>query len=171
MISAGNFLVFYLGLETASVPMAALVAFDKYNNKAAEAGAKYILLAVFASSISLFGISLIYGSTGTLYFNDLPALITGTPLQILAFVFFAVGLFFKISLVPFHLWAADVYEGAQTNITSYLSVISKGSAVFVLFTLLVKVFASLITEWQTNLWILAVLSITIAIYLPFGKKI
>jgi NADH-quinone oxidoreductase subunit N len=170
MISAGNFLVFYLGLETASVPMAALVAFDKYNNKAAEAGAKYILLAVFASSISLFGISLIYGSTGTLYFNDLPALITGTPLQILAFVFFAVGLFFKISLVPFHLWAADVYEGAQTNITSYLSVISKGSAVFVLFTLLVKVFASLITEWQPILWILAVLSITIANLFAIRQK-
>jgi len=79
-------------------------------------------------------------------------------------------LFFKISLVPFHLWAADVYEGAQTNITSYLSVISKGSAVFVLFTLLIKVFASLITEWQPILWILAVLSITIANLFAIRQK-
>ncbi len=162
MISSGNFLMFFIGLETASIPMATLVAFDKYNRKSAEAGAKYILSAVFASSISVFGMSLIYGSTGTLYFADLATLITGTPLQIMAFVFFVVGLFFKISLVPFHLWTADVYEGAQTNITSYLSVISKGSAVFVLFTLLVKVFGHLIGQWQPILYGMAIASITVA---------
>lgn len=170
MISSGNFLLFFIGLETASIPMAALVAFDKYKNNAAEAGAKYILSAVFASSISVFGISLIYGSTGTVYFSDLATLITGTPLQIMAFVFFAVGLFFKISLVPFHLWTPDVYEGAQTNITSYLSVISKGSAVFVLFTLLVKVFGNLIDQWQPILWGLAVISITIANIFAIRQK-
>jgi NADH-quinone oxidoreductase subunit N len=162
MISSGHFLMFFIGLETASIPMATLVAFDKYKRKSAEAGAKYILSAVFASSISLFGMSLIYGSTGTLYFSDLATLITGTPLQIMAFVFFSVGLFFKISLVPFHLWTADVYEGAQTNITSYLSVISKGSAVFVLFTLLVKVFGNLAAQWQPILYGLAIVSITVA---------
>jgi len=162
MISAGNFLMFFIGLETASIPMATLVAFDKYNKKSAEAGAKYILSAVFASSISLFGMSLIYGTTGTLYFNDIAPLFTGTPLQLLAFVLFSVGLFFKISLVPFHLWTPDVYEGAQTNITSYLSVISKGAAVFVLFTLLVKVFVHIIADWQPILYGLAVVSITIA---------
>ena len=162
MISSGNFLMFFIGLETASIPMATLVAFDKYNHKSAEAGAKYILSAVFASSISLFGMSLIYGSTGTLYFNDLATLITGSPLQIMAFVFFLVGLFFKISLVPFHLWTPDVYEGAQTNVTSYLSVISKGAAVFVLFTLLIKVFGNLITQWQPIMYGLAVVSITVA---------
>ncbi|HLP04102.1 MAG TPA: NADH-quinone oxidoreductase subunit N, partial [Paludibacter sp.] len=79
-----------------------------------------------------------------------------------AFVFFAVGLFFKISLVPFHLWTPDVYEGSQTNITSYLSVISKGAAVFVLFTLLIKVFGNLVTQWQPILYGLAVVSITLA---------
>lgn len=162
MISSGHFLMFFIGLETASIPMATLVAFDKYNRKAAESGAKYILSAVFASSISVFGMSLIYGSTGTLYFADLATLITGTPLQIMAFVFFAVGLFFKISLVPFHLWTPDVYEGSQTNITSYLSVISKGAAVFVLFTLLIKVFGNLVTQWQPILYGLAVVSITLA---------
>ena len=162
MISSGNFLMFFIGLETASIPMATLVAFDKHNRKAAESGAKYILSAVFASSISVFGMSLIYGSTGTLYFNDLATLITGTPLQIMAFVFFSVGLFFKISLVPFHLWTPDVYEGAQTNITSYLSVISKGSAVFVLFTILIKVFGHLVGQWQPILYGLAVVSITVA---------
>ena len=162
MISAGHFLMFFIGLETASIPMATLVAFDKYSRKSAEAGAKYILSAVFASSISVFGMSLIYGSTGTLYFTDLATLITGTPLQILAFVLFAVGLFFKISLVPFHLWTPDVYEGSQTNITSYLSVISKGAAVFVLFTLLIKVFGHMAAQWQPILYGLAVVSITVA---------
>lgn len=163
MISSGNFLLFFIGLETASIPMAALVAFDKNNRKAAESGAKYIFSAVFASSISLFGISLIYGSTGTVYFSDLATIMTNAnPMQVMAFVFFAVGLFFKISLVPFHLWTPDVYEGAQTNITSYLSVISKGSAVFVLFTLLVKVFGNLIDQWQPILWVLTVISITVA---------
>jgi NADH-quinone oxidoreductase subunit N len=163
MISSGNFLLFFIGLETASIPMAALVAFDKNNRKAAESGAKYIFSAVFASSISLFGISLIYGSTGTVYFSDLAMIMTNAnPMQVMAFVFFAVGLFFKISLVPFHLWTPDVYEGAQTNITSYLSVISKGSAVFVLFTLLVKVFGNLIDQWQPILWVLTVISITVA---------
>jgi NADH-quinone oxidoreductase subunit N len=84
------------------------------------------------------------------------------PLQVMAFVFFVVGLFFKISLVPFHLWTPDVYEGAQTNVTSYLSVISKGSAVFVLFTLLVKVFGNLVEQWQPILWVVTVISITVA---------
>ena len=170
MISSGNFLMFFIGLETASIPMATLVAFDKYNKKSAEAGAKYILSAVFASSISLFGISLIYGTTGTLYFNDIAAVFAGTPLQLMAFVFFAVGLFFKISLVPFHLWTPDVYEGAQTNITSYLSVISKGAAVFVLFTLLVKVFANIISDWQPILYGLAVVSITVANVFAIRQK-
>ena len=99
MISAGNFLLFFIGLETASIPMAVLSAFDKYKHQSAEAGAKYILSATFASGLSLYGISLIYGTVGTLYFADIPAGISGNPLQYMAFGFFIVGLFFKISLV------------------------------------------------------------------------
>lgn len=170
MISSNNFLLFFIGLEMASIPMATLVAFEKYKHNSAEAGAKYILSAVFASGISLFGISLIYGSTGTLYFSDLATLISGTPFQLMAFVFFVVGLFFKISLVPFHLWTPDVYEGAQTNITSYLSVISKGAAVFVLFTLLIKVFGNLIYSWQPILYGLSVISITVANVFAIRQK-
>jgi len=162
MMSAGHFLMFFIGIETASIPMATLVAFNKYNHKSAEAGAKYILTSVFASGISLFGISMIYGATGTLYFDDLATQLTAGPLQLMALVFFAVGLFFKISLVPFHLWTPDVYEGAPTSITSYLSVISKGSAVFVLFTIFVKVFGNMIEQWQTILYGIIVISITLA---------
>ena len=162
MISAGHFLMFFIGLEMASIPMAALVAFDKYRHHSAEAGAKYILTALFSSALSLFGLSMIYGTCGTLYFNDLPSLIIGEPLQIMALVFFFSGMGFKISLVPFHLWTADVYEGAPSVVTAYLSVVSKASAAFVLFTILIKVFAPMIADWQELLYWTIIASITIA---------
>ena len=162
MISAGHFLMFFIGLETASIPMAALVAFDKYRHHSAEAGAKYILTALFSSGLLLYGISLIYGTVGTLYFADVPAHLDGSPLQIMAFVFFFSGMGFKISLVPFHLWTADVYEGAPSTVTAYLSVISKGSAAFVLMTILIKVFAPMVEQWQEVLYWVIIASITIA---------
>ena len=162
MISAGHFLMFFIGLETASIPMAALVAFDKYRHHSAEAGAKYILSALFSSGLLLYGISLIYGSVGTLYFADVPAHLEGNPLQIMAFVFFLAGMGFKISLVPFHLWTADVYQGAPSTVTAYLSVVSKGSAAFVLMTMLIKVFAPMTDQWQTALYWLIIDSITLA---------
>lgn len=162
MISAGHFLMFFLGLELASIPMACLVAFDKYKHHSAEAGAKYILSAMFSSGLMLYGISFLYGTVGTLYFADMPQALVGTPLQVLALVFFFSGLGFKISLVPFHLWTADVYQGAPTTVTSYLSVVSKGAAVFALMTILVKVFALMVVEWQTLLYIIIIASITLA---------
>lgn len=162
MISAGHFLMFFIGLETASIPMAALVAFDKYRHHSAEAGAKYILTALFSSGLLLYGLSLIYGTVGTLYFADIPARLIGDPLQIMAFVFFFSGMGFKISLVPFHLWTADVYEGAPSTVTAYLSVISKGSAAFVLMTILIKVFAPMVEQWQEVLYWVIIASITIA---------
>ena len=165
MISAGHFLMFFIGLETASIPMAALVAFDKYRHHSAEAGAKYILTALFSSGLLLYGISLIYGSVGTLYFADIPAHLDGNPLQIMAFVFFFSGMGFKISLVPFHLWTADVYEGAPSTVTAYLSVISKGSAAFVLMTILYKVFAPMVVQWKR---LMAFSSISQAGYIMLG---
>ena len=162
MISAGHFLMFFIGLETASIPMAALVAFDKYRHHSAEAGAKYILTALFSSGLLLYGISLIYGTVGTLYFADVPAHLDGSPLQIMAFVFFFSGMGFKISLVPFHLWTADVYEGAPSTVTAYLSVISKGAAAFVLMTILYKVFAPMAVQWQEVLYWVIIASITLA---------
>ena len=162
MISAGHFLMFFIGLETASIPMAALVAFDKYRHHSAEAGAKYILTALFSSGLLLYGLSLIYGTVGTLYFADIPAHLTGEPVQIMAFVFFFAGMGFKISLVPFHLWTADVYEGAPSTVTAYLSVISKGSAAFVLMTILIKVFAPMVEQWQEVLYWVIIASITLA---------
>ncbi|MCB6971454.1 MULTISPECIES: NADH-quinone oxidoreductase subunit N [Butyricimonas] len=170
MISAGNFLMFFIGLETASIPMACLAAFDKYKQKSAEAGAKYILTAVFASGLSLYGISLIYGTTGTLYFEDIPAGLNGSLIQLMAFVFFFVGLGFKLSLVPFHQWTPDVYEGAPTSVTAYLSVISKGSSAFVFMAILYKVFAPLANEWQSILYWIIIASITLANFFALRQQ-
>ncbi len=162
MISSGHFLLFFIGLETASIPMACLVAFDKYKNNSAEAGAKYILSAIFSSGLLLYGLSLIYGTTGTLYFADIPAALNGSPLQIMAFILFFVGMGFKLSLVPFHLWTADVYQGAITPVTSYLSSVSKASAAFVLMAILIKVFAPIMAQWQAVLYGIIIVTITVA---------
>ncbi|MDU1905494.1 MAG: NADH-quinone oxidoreductase subunit N [Dysgonomonas sp.] len=170
MISAGNFLLFYIGLETASLPVAALVAFDKYRHNSAEAGAKYIFNAIFSSALMLFGISFIYGGCGTLYFADIFQSIYSTPLLIMALIFFLSGLFFKISLVPFHLWAPDTYQGAPTNVTLYLSTISKGAAVFALIIILYRVFPALVNIWQPAIWILILLTITIGNLFAIRQK-
>ena len=170
MVSSGSFLLFFLGLETASVPMACLVAFDKWKKKSAEAAAKYILVATFSSGVMLYGISFVYAATGTFYFNDVAVAMRAanpvyegvTPLTIMGLVFFFSGLGFKLSLVPFHFWTADTYEGAPTPVTGYLSVCSKGAAAFAAMVILVKAFAPLVEYWEYMLYILIVLSITIA---------
>ncbi len=170
MVSSGSFLLFFLGLETASVPMACLVAFDKYKKQSAEAAAKYILVATFSSGVMLYGISFVYAATGTLYFDDVAAKLMSTsplyegasPLAIMGLVFFFSGLGFKLSLVPFHFWTADTYQGAPTPVTGYLSVCSKGAAAFALMVIMMKAFGPLTAYWEYLLYIVIVLSITIA---------
>ena len=162
MISSGHFLMFFLGLEMASVPMACLVAFDKFKKESAEGAAKFILTATFSSGVMLYGISFLYGAVGTLYFDDVAAKISASPLTIMGLVFFFSGLGFKISLVPFHFWTADTYQGAPTAVTGYLSVVSKGAAAFALMTILMKVFAPMVEYWEHLMYIVIVLTITIA---------
>ena len=180
MMSSANFLLFFLGLETASVPLACLVAFDKWRQNSAEGAAKYILVATFSSGVMLYGISFIYAAAGTLYFGDVAAALAalmdgqivetacGTTafqspaLAVMGLVFFFSGLGFKISLVPFHFWTADTYQGAPTPVTGYLSVISKGAAAITLCIILMKVFQPLIYYWEYLLYIVIVLSITVA---------
>ena len=161
MISAGHFLMFYIGIELATIPLAALAAFDRYSNKSAEAGIKLILISALSSGILLYGLSMIYGTTGTLYFNEVAKLFAGDNLQILGFIFFFAGMAFKISIVPFHLWTADVYEGSPVNITSYLSVISKGAAVFIFILVLFTVFPVIIVTWQKVIYVTAIMTMTI----------
>jgi len=162
MISSGDFLMFYIGLELATIPATALAAFNKSNNNSAEAGIKFIFSSALSSGILLFGISIIYGTTGSLYFSEIAALFGNSSLQMLGFVFFVSGMGFKITLVPFHLWTADVYEGSPVNITAYLSVISKGAAVFIFVILLYKVFGVIEKTWENVLYILATVTMTVA---------
>ena len=162
MMSSGNFLLFFLGLEMASVPLACMVAFDRHRKESAEGAAKYILVATFSSGVMLFGISFIYAATGTLYFNDVANNLLAEPLTIMGLVFFFSGLGFKISLVPFHFWTADTYQGAPTPVTGYLSVISKGAAAITLCIILMKVFQPMLEYWDYMLYIVIVLSITVA---------
>ena len=161
MMSSGNFLMFFLGLEMASVPMACMVALNKYRNESAEGAAKFIITATFSSGVMLYGISFLYAATGTLYFDDVMSNLTATPLVIMGLVFFFSGLGFKISLVPFHFWTADTYQGAPTAVTGYLSVISKGAATFTLMAILMKVFSPVVEYYEYLLYIVIVLTITI----------
>ncbi|MCY7361237.1 MAG: NADH-quinone oxidoreductase subunit N [Ignavibacteria bacterium] len=170
MISSGDFLMFYLGLELATIPLAALVASDKLISKSGEAGVKLILSASLSSGILLFGISFLYGTTGSIFFNNISMSFQNNSLQILAFIFIFTGIAFKISIVPFHLWTADVYEGAPINITSYLSVISKASAVFILVILLFTVFGNIVDIWNNVLYITSVLTMTIGNLFAIRQK-
>ena len=164
MISARHFLLFVIGLETASLPIAALAAFEKRYYESHEAAAKYIFTAIFSSAIFLLGISFVYGMSGSLYFKDIATSVLGnhSALLIAALAFVIAGVGFKLSLVPFHQWTADVYQGAPTAVTSYLSVISKGAAAFSFLVILVQVFGSAYGQvWEWMLYAIIVLTITI----------
>ena len=170
MMSSGHFLMFFLGLEMASVPMACLVAFDCYKKQSAEAAVKYILTATFSSGVMLYGISFLYGAVGTMYFDDMAEKIQLTPLAIAGMVFFFSGLGFKISLVPFHFWTADTYQGAPTPVTGYLSVVSKGAATLTLAIILMQVFGRLVNYWEPLLWIVIMLTITVGNLFAIRQK-
>jgi len=170
MISSGNFLLFYIGLETASIPMATLVAMNKKKEESAEAAAKYVLTAAFSSGVMIFGISLIYATCGTLYFDGISDHFSDLNLSIMGLVFFIAGIGFKISLVPFHLWTADTYQGAPTSVTAYLSVISKGAAAFAFMCILMKAFSNYPDVWKEIMWWIIVITITVGNLFAIRQK-
>ena len=165
MISSRHFLMFVIGLETASLPLAAMVAFDKHRYESHEAAVKYILTAVFSSAVFMMGLSFVYGLSGSLYFTNIATQVTigvDSIALVVALAFVIAGIGFKLSLVPFHLWTADVYQGAPTPVTSYLSVISKGSAAFAFLVILWQVFGTVYSEaWEWMLYALIILTITV----------
>jgi NADH-quinone oxidoreductase subunit N len=161
MISSGNLLMFYLSLELASIPVAAMANFDLDKKRSSEGAMKMILSSAFSSGILLFGISLIYGATGTISFAALPSQLDGSSFQVLAFIFLFAAFAFKLSIVPFHFWTADVYEGSPVAATSFLSVISKGSIAFVFISALYNVFQPLHNVWYTMLVILSIATMVI----------
>ena len=161
MMSSGNLLMFYLGLELSTIPLAALCNFDLHKKISSEAAMKMILSSAFSSAILLFGISLIYGATGSFDFKVIASLLTGTTLQKLAFILIFSGFAFKLSVVPFHLWTADVYEGSPIAVTAFLSVVSKASMSFIFITVLYTTFISMATTWYYVLATTAVITMIV----------
>lgn len=164
MISARHFLLFVIGLESASLPLAAMVAMDKNRYESHEAAIKYMLTAVFSSAVFMMGLSFVYALTGSLYFENIYFALSGqlSMMLVLAIAFVIAGIGFKLSLVPFHLWTADVYQGAPTSVTSYLSVISKGATAFAFLVVMSQVFGVVYSRvWEWMLYALIILTITV----------
>jgi NADH-quinone oxidoreductase subunit N len=161
MISSGNLLMFYLGLELSTIPLAAAVNFDLTKRQSSEAAMKMIISSAFSSALLLFGISIVYGISGTLIFSEIGSHLSVLPLHVFAFILLLSGFAFKISAVPFHLWTADVYQGAPVAVTSYLSVVSKAAVLFVLVSALYTLFKPLADVWYHILCILSVATIVI----------
>ena len=170
MISSGHFLMLYLGLETATLPLTLLAAFDKKLRRSAEAGIKLLMSSAASSSVLLMGLSLLYGSYGTLYFNEMAGLTNALPLSVFGLVLFIAGFGFKLSLVPFHLWTADVYEGAPLPVTMYFSVVSKGAALFTLMLVLYNVFALEPKSWTLAAYFLAVATMIVGNLFALRQK-
>jgi len=165
MASSRDLLSIFVALELLSIPAYMLAAWNKRNSKGNEAGVKYYLLGVFASAIMLYGMSLLYGVTGTTLLTEIGSSITAngqySGIETLAVVFVVVGFAFKVSAVPFHQWAPDVYEGAPTPITAFLSVASKAAGFVALTTLVFVAFPKAVDVYQPFIWVLAVASMTI----------
>jgi NADH-quinone oxidoreductase subunit N len=170
MISSGDFLMLYLGLELATLPLTILAAFDKSLRRSAEAGIKLLMSSAVSSAVLLFGLSLLYGVSGTLHFSELALFNDPSSLTIMALVFFMAGLGFKLSLVPFHLWTADVYEGAPLPITTYFSVVSKGAALFTLMLVLYRVFGTMPKVWTMTAYFLSITTMVVGNLFALRQK-
>ena len=161
LLSCGNLLMFYLSLELATIPLAAAANFDLHRRRSSEGAMKMILSSAFSSGLLLFGISLLYGSTGSLNFTAISYGLDGSPLQILSFVFVFAAFAFKLSIVPFHLWTADVYEGSPFPTTAFLSVVSKGAMSFIFIRFVYFIFQPYFGLWYVLLVALALITLLI----------
>jgi NADH-quinone oxidoreductase subunit N len=165
MVSGQNMLTLYVGLELLSLSLYALVALDRDNARATEAAMKYFVLGALASGMLLYGMSMIYGMTGSLNIADINASLMGEPkihaVLILGLVFIVAGLAFKLGAVPFQMWVPDVYEGSPTAVTMLISSVPKLAAFAFVIRMLVQALPSLAADWQQMLMIMAVLSIVI----------
>lgn len=161
LLSSMHFLLLYLSLELTAIPIATLCVLELRKRAASEAGIKMIFSSAFASGILLLGISLMYGISGSLYFTDLSVLKLNSSLHALAFILIFAAFAFKLSLVPFHLWTADVYQGSPITTTAFLSVVSKAGSVFILLAILYNVFPNFEPLWYNLIIVVSVITILI----------
>ena len=165
MASSRDLISIFVALELLSIPAYMLAAWRKRDLKSNEAGMKYYLMGVFASAVMLYGMSLLYGVTGTTCWRDISANARARPapkpIVTLGIVFMLVGFAFKVSAVPFHTWAPDTYEGAPTPVTAFLSVASKAAGFVALLTLIFVGFFGQHDVWEPMIWALAALTMTV----------
>ena len=173
MISSNNFLLLYLGLEIQSLSLYVVSSFRRDNYKSTEAGLKYFILGSLSSGLMLFGISLIYGSTGSINFEIISSMINYEgffPGIVAGLVFLICGFAFKASAVPFHMWTPDVYEGSPTPVTAFFATVPKLAAVGVLLRVLFDCFGQLVESWQQVIIIISVLSMFLGFVAAIGQN-
>ncbi len=171
MISSMNLIVFYVGLELQSLALYVLASFNRDQIKSSEAGLKYFVLSALSSGLLLYGCSLIYGFTGSTDFITISQFLSNDSFGIkFAIVFILVGLSFKISAVPFHMWAPDVYEGSPTTVTLFFALIPKVAILAVLIKILYIPFFNLIDQWQVIIIFLSISSMTFGAIAAIGQK-
>jgi NADH-quinone oxidoreductase subunit N len=171
MISSYDLIVFYLGLELQSLSLYILSAFKKNNEKSSEAGLKYFVLSALASGILLYGSSLIYGFTGSTNFEIISQNLNGTNIgAVFGIVFIIVGLAFKVSAVPFHMWTPDVYEGSPTSVTGFFALVPKIAALSVFIRFIYVPFFNVIDQWQTIIIFLSVASMILGAVAAIGQS-
>ena len=171
MISSMNLIVFYIGLELQSLALYVLASFNRDQIKSSEAGLKYFVLSALSSGLLLYGCSLIYGFTGSTDFITISQFLSNDSFGIkFAIVFILVGLSFKISAVPFHMWAPDVYEGSPTTVTLFFALIPKVAIISVLIKILYIPFFNLIDQWQVIIIFLSISSMTFGAIAAIGQK-
>jgi NADH-quinone oxidoreductase subunit N len=167
MVSASDLITLYLGLELQSLSLYVVASFDRDSVRSTEAGLKYFVLGALSSGLLLYGASLVYGFSGTTSFAELGTLFAGsagaTPSTglVIGMIFVAVGLAFKVSAVPFHMWTPDVYEGAPTPVTAFFAVAPKMAAIALFMRYLIEPFGPLIAEWRQVIVFLSVASMAL----------
>ncbi len=162
LVSAGDLISLYVGLELMTITFIILTAYRKKDAKASEAGIKYVILGAMSSAVLLYGLSLIYGATGTTVFTEIAAALENgvQPLMVLGTIFVLAGFAFKISAVPFHMWSPDIYEGAPTPVTAFLAVASKAAGFAALIRILIIALPALASDiWLVIIIVLASLTV------------
>ena len=171
MIGSYDLIVFYIGLELQSLSLYVLAAFNRNKINSSEAGLKYFVLSALSSGLLLYGCSLIYGFTGSTNFDIISEnILASSTGNVFGLVFILVGLAFKISAVPFHMWAPDVYEGSPTSVTLFFAVVPKVAALTVFIRFLYVPFVSLIDQWQTIIIFLSIASMLFGAIAAIAQK-
>ena len=159
MVSSNDLILFYLGLELQSLSLYILASIDRDNLRSTESGIKYFVLSALSSGLLLYGCSLLYGFTGSTNFEVIASQLNKeNEGAVFAMVFILVGLAFKVSAVPFHMWTPDVYEGAPTSITSYFAVVPKVAGLALLIKFMFVPFSNILLEWQTIIIFISIAS-------------